>query len=227
MKDSKGSMISGIVFGVVFIALGGFLFLLKSGSPIVTIIAVADLLFGVLLIVGAFVGKNKNEASDAEASFEDNLRQAEPTQSYPEDNDRFADDFDEDTMATTAQPEQPELTLEQLVAREFELRTAARRAANEAKLADQEARAAVAEAKRAEQEMMNAENEAHNLFGAEQQAAYSRVDRLGKEAMARSQEAAVAKKRAKAARQEAERLAREHSKAMDDAAAMMGDDDMM
>ncbi len=222
---SKGESISNLIFGGVFLAVGGLLLSMRSEMIIVKAIAIADLVLGIVLFVSGIIGMRKNPSVQENNEPE--------TEAQPQEDMDWSRDFTPAAAPSKKQPrydeEQPDRdegissaaevgSLEALTARENELRKIVKRKRAEARQAAAEADDASARASAAEQELVNAERELKELHGIDQQAALARVDKLADRAMDLSQQAAVAARKAKMADRAYKQAAQEHNEAVDAAA---------
>lgn len=197
MKKSNSGSFNGIIPGILFAVLGVVLLVISPKSAIVWSIAIADLLFGVVLVVLSFVTKkNAENEEDEQDSFT-----AEPTKSA------FDDDFDSDLAPTPVPAEEDDfdapLEVEdpnaELIEREKELREARRLAVRDAKQAQEEAAAAIEKARQAEDALIEAEIAADSLSGDAQFNALMKVDDLANASLEASQLAASKERAATAA----------------------------
>ena len=230
MKN-KGFMVSGIIFGLVFIALGIIMFLLNNESPIILIIAIADALFGVLLMVSGITSGKKGAAARPQRDVWDETAipggQEAAAVTIATDEPEYSNVRSNEAQPVDEYPQAPDyeaMSDAELSAAEQRLRNEARSANAEARLAVNEAKAAIEKAKRADQDMRRAERDAHELAGVEQQNAMREVDQLSHTAYALAQDAAAAKDRAVSLRNKAQRLTDEHSRVVEIAANRMDDD---
>ncbi len=230
--EKKKTSVFTLIFGFAFIALGAFLLLSQTGSPIIMLISGLDILFGIALIGGSALGKftKKNNQNNEPQLYENESYQSEP-ESY-NDNERpvcntlAQDDSDQDYFDEDLDiQDDPFADPAQLAAREAELRIAAKRAADEAVRAKKVATLAVQEAKQAEAELTRAEAELANMDPSEQRAAMRRIDSLAQVAAEKSEIAVEEAKRAKLAIRNAREAAELHSAAMDAAASALSGDD--
>jgi len=229
--SKKSTAISLIIFGLLFGALGAFLFLAQSGAPVVIIIAILDIVFGVLLIFGGLKAK---DAAD-EIEDEDNWQYNEPAPQQPQMYEEPARErrFSSRSAAHVADPDpfEDDLSMDisdpsELASREGELRAASQRAAEEATKAKKIATKAIKDAKKAEDELDRAEEQLMQMSPAEQRSAMRHIDNLAQIAAEKSEIATKASQRARVAIQKAKDAAELHSRAMDAAAdAMSGDDE--
>lgn len=194
MKKSGSGTFNGILPGILFAVLGIVLLLISPKSAVVWSIAIADLLFGIVLVVLNFISKkNNSEQSD---SFE--IEQ--PTE--------LEDDFDaasaseptamEDDFDAPIEEEEPDSN-SYLIEREKELREARKQAVREAKQAQEEANAAAELSRSAEDALIEAEIAADSLEGDAQLDALMKVDDLANTALEASQTAAAKARAAQAA----------------------------
>lgn len=227
MSNKKGSSVSLIIFGLLFVALGIFLFVIQSGVSLVMLIAGIDAVFGVALIFAGIVsGGSRNNNADDNDAWSD-AAQEEPVRSEPVEETaparfvRRAPERERVEEASSAPTDASGLAV-----REGELRVAAKRAAEDAAQAKAVATAAVKEAKQAEAELRQAENELAQLPPSEQRSAMRRIDILAQRAAEKAEVAVEESKRAKQAISKAREAAELHSLAMDAAAdAMSGEDE--
>lgn len=233
MKNSKGESISNLIFGIVFVAIGILLILMKSELLIVNIIAAADMLLGLALLVSGIAGMIK-KGNDNEHVV-NNARRAENEAAWdtPAKAERPADDWSflpapvpaeqkreepaEEPVEFSTVPE----TVESLSAREAELRKIVRQRRADARKTAEAAEQAAALAAEAEKSLVDAENRMKQLERIDKQEALARIDRLADEAMDLSQQAAVAARRAKNAEMAYRKALDEHRAAMDAAAEAM------
>lgn len=258
--NKKATCISLIIFGLLFLALGVFLFIVQSGTVVVMIIAGIDALFGVALIIGGAAtskassgfenrygdsiddddddyadrGHRTREAAAAEnprnhfsrnpereeAAYNHQRFEREPDQRFRQHRepvDRYElPDMNEPVVEVTRGG-----GIEDLTAREIELRATAKRAAEEATRLKKSATAAALAAKHAEEELSRAEKRLPTLNPAEQRGAMRDIDRLSQIAMEKSEAAVSEARKAKIAIRNAKSAAEEHNRAMDAAAAAM------
>ena len=228
----KGFMVSGILFGLVFIALGIFLFLLDGESKFILIVAIVDALFGLLLIISGIVsGKDKAAVNPAPMSRQRDAWGETPAVGGQEmaaatiaaDESAYRN-APQPAPEQYASPDYESMTDKELAAEEQRLRNEARSANAEARVAVDEAKAAIEKAKRADQDVRRAEQDARELAGVEQQNAMREVDQLGQKAYELAQDAAAAKERAVSLRNRAQKLTDEHSRVVEIAASRMDDD---
>lgn len=232
----KGFMVSGILFGLVFIALGVFLLLLDGDSKFILIVAIVDALFGLLLIIsGITSGRNNAAKNPVQANRQRGSWDEPPVIGGQEmaaatvaaDEPAY---YDARSSAPQPAPEQyaspdyESMSDQELAAEEQRLRSEARSANAEARIAVDEAKAAIEKAKRADQDVRRAEQNARELAGVEQQNAMREVDQLGQTAYELAQDAAAAKERAVSLRNRAQKLTDEHSRVVEIAASRMDDD---
>lgn len=233
MKNSKGESISNLIFGIVFVAIGILLILMKSELLIVNIIAAADMLLGLALLVSGIAGmlKKGNDIEPAAA----NTRKADNETDWdkPAKAEQLADDWgflpapvpveqkNEEPAEKPAEFSTVPETVESLSAREAELRKIVRRRRADARQTAEEAERAAALAAAAEKRLVDAENGMKQLQGVNKQEALAKIDRLADEAMDLSQQAAVAARRAKNAEMAYKKALDEHRIAMDAAAEAM------
>lgn len=235
MKNSKGESISNLIFGLVFLAIGILLLLMKSDLAIVNIIAAADMLLGLALLGSGVIGmlKKGNDAEPMSAPERAPRRKEENEWDKPAKKEHAADDWDimPAPVPVPRKEEEPEEepvefstvpeTVESLSAREAELRKVVRRRRADARQAAEAAEQAAAAAAAAEKRLVNAENSIRQLQGEDKRAALARVDRLADEAMDLSQKAAIAARKAKNAEISYKKALEEHRIAMDAAAEAM------
>lgn len=238
----KSSFISGIIFGLVFLALGVFLFTLRGENTIILIIAIADLAFGLLLLLGGIIGSRKNPAA---ADIADNAGDLSYSRSYAGPRRDYPDSGSSYNSTVRSAPSGNEqrgrsdyhasensfmdidfntMDADQIKAEERRLRSESRRISQEARDAVEDAKAAVERANQAERELAQAEAASRQLTGAAQQNALRDIDRLGQEAMHYSQAAAEAKQKARSLRNKSQQIALLHSQAVEAAASFMDDD---
>jgi len=231
MEKKKISVFT-LVFGLAFIALGVFLLLSQTGSPIIMLVSGLDILFGIALIGGSALGKftKKNDQYD-EPQYYDNESYQPDTEPY-NDNERpaynpFAEEIPDQNYFSENTEAQEDLLTDpaQLAARETELRIAAKRAADEAARAKKVATQAVQEAKQAEAELTRAEAELADMDPAEQRTAMRHIDALAQVAAEKSEIAVEEAQRAKLAIRNAREAAELHSAAMDAAASALSGED--
>lgn len=230
MKNSKGESISNLIFGLVFVAIGILLFMMQNNLVIVNVIAIADIILGLALLISGIAGmlKKGKDYGDSELPAEAPAR-GESDWDMPAEKEKPADDWGFMPAAAPQQFEEPETeefstvpeTVESLTAREAELRKVVRRRRTEARQAAEQAEQAAAAAAAAEKRLVDAENGMKMLQGEEKRAALARIDRLADEAMDLSQQAAVAARRAKNAEISYKKAYDEHRIAMDAAAEAM------
>ena len=226
MKSSMSFVISRVIFGLIFIALSVFLFILGGESTLVKIISGADALFGLLLILRGIIpalGAKKKNAPADEGNY-----YAAPVES---DNvpDEPVVDYSTAVDTIAAEPEYTpadfdSMSLEEITAEEQRLRVAARDAAQRAREAAEQARIAFAQADEANAAVDQAEHEIYQLAGVERQNAIRNIQRLTDNATVLNTEAMAARENAIRLRTEADNLAAEHSRAVDAAAGKMDDD---
>lgn len=233
MKNSKGESISNLIFGLVFVAIGVLLIMMQNNLVIVNVIAVADMVLGLALLISGIAGLLKKGNDYGDSNFA-----AEPVPARSEESDwdkpakkeeKPADDWgfmpapapapvqEEPAEEFSTVPE----TVESLTAREAELRKVVRRRRTDARQAAEQAEQAAAAAAAAEKRLVDAENGMKMLQGEEKRAALARIDRLADEAMDLSQQAAVAARKAKNAEISYKKALDEHRIAMDAAAEAM------
>jgi len=219
----KSTSISLLVFGLLFIALGVFLFLAQSGTTVVLVVTALDALFGIALIVGGIRGLKTAAVQNMPFDeIEENERlEDQPEYEAPDENVR------QENVADYFSEEEPEeMDQFDLAAREGELRQAARQAAEEAARAKKIATDAINDAKQAEAELRHAEEALASLPPMEQRNAMRQIDALAQVAADKSEIAVRESQKAKLAIKEAREAAELHSRAMDAAAdAMAGDDE--
>lgn len=218
----KGSSVSFIVFGLMFVALGIFLFSIESDAGVVKLISAMDAIFGIILVVSGIraIKPSQTAQSDAWAESEAQPEIVSSEESYAQSD---SDKPEENCNTCNAAPQYDPA---QLAAREGELREAAKRAADDAAVAKQAATAAINDAKAAEAELSRAEAELAQLPPVQQRTAMRQIDYLAQVAAQKAEIAVRESRRAKQAIGAARDAAELHSRAMDAAAnAMSGDDE--
>ena len=231
---NKNSLISGVIFGLIFLALGGILFAIKGESTLILIIAIADLFFGLALVACGIIsfGKKKPAAGSGPDYYDepepkperDNapLQYSAPEPSVPE---RTAEP--EPEQPESAAPEVPafaSMSPDRIREEEMRLREESHRSSARAHQLIDEAKAAIEQANYDEEALAAAQEESRALTGAAHQNALKNIDRLARQAAESSNNAAAAKQKARAARDEARHIAELHSMAVEAAAGSMDDD---
>ena len=219
----KSTSVSLIVFGILFVALGVFLFSAQSGSAVVLIVAALDAIFGVALAAGGIKGLKR--ASDSEFFGESQYDSYEEDYQDEQRDYGFSVSNDEPVEYESEEYDEPVDRKADLAAREGELRAAAKQAAEEAARAKKVATDAIAEAKRAEEELSRAESELAQLSAVEQRVAMRQIDALAQVAAEKSEIAVRETHKAKLAIKDAREAAELHSRAMDAAAEAMAASD--
>ena len=229
----KSTSVSLLIFGILFISLGAFLFSSQSGAAEVAVVAALDVLFGIALIIGAVRSLKSHSVESAlervayEAEDDSELLTEQPEYQSVQ-SESPAQSVEEYFGREKLSENLVDATVERadLAARESELRAEAKRAAEEAAKAKKIATDAINDAKQAEAELSRAEAELAGLSAIEQHAAMHQIDALAQIAAEKSEIAVRESHKAKLAIKEAREAAELHSRAMDAAAdAMAGEDE--
>lgn len=221
----KSESVSDIIFGIVFVVMGGLLLYMRSEMLFVKIVAIADLVLGAVMLISGILGTKSKDADEplepaAPQPAEESYDWSKPAKEEPKKKTAPAAAAAAPVAAVAG------MSAAALAAKEAELRKIAKQRRAEARQAAAEADEASARAAAAEQELVNAEQEVKQLHGVDQQAALARVDKLADRAMDLSQQAAFAARKAKVAERAYKEAAAEHSAAMDAAAeAMLAEED--
>jgi len=221
MVKNKSEALLDLLLGVVFLVAGVLFIAMKSDMLIVKIVLIADLAIGALLFFFGITGliSRKNEPAEETVAWDDQPMDEEPAaEAVPAP---VVVPVQETFTEPEPQPVEDKPSLEELTAREAELRKIAKQRRMEARHAAAEADRIAAEAAEAERALVEAENAMKHVSDAEKSSYLAKIDRLADDAMDKSQQAAFATRKAKAAEKAYRQAVAAHQEAMDLAAEAM------
>lgn len=230
MVKNKSEAVVNMLMGIVFIAVGAVIIAMDNKETWVTVIVIADILLGAVLLISGIAGLAKKDKKAATTAPLEDAWDAPAAQEDSFDLPVAAPEREETAtpvVMAAPQPEEPAdepSPLEQvevLAAREAELRKVVKQRRADARMAKENAEAAAAAAAAAERELVDAENAMKHVSAAEKQAFLARIDQLADCAMDRSQQAAIAARKANVAERALAQAVEEHRAAMDAAAEAM------
>ena len=221
MGKNKNEALFDLLLGAVFVVAGILFISMKSDMAIVKIVLVADMIIGALLLISGIAGLLKGEEKEAPAqdnswdTWEDTPAEPAPVE----------EQYDVSAPVAAA-PVQTRSSAADLAARENELRKVVKQRRMEARQAAVDADQSAQAAADAEQALVEAEQAMKFVSTAEKNSHLAKIDRLADDAMDKSQQAAYAARRAKAAERAYKQALAEHQQAMDAAAeAMLEEED--